>query len=111
MTWSTGNGSPGIVTVGSEALVAWGTEGSSATSRLLANHVYLFRLYSLAPRRQLLAQLRVDKTASLEIVSLPQAPAMTSPVENRLLQLLPFGFVVVLLFLMIMYIREIRNDA
>lgn len=115
VTWSTGNGSPGIVTVNSggpkETFFAWGTEGSSSAPWLSANQAYVFRLYSIAPRRRLLARLRVDKTASLEVVGLPQAPAMTSPVENRLLQLLPFGFTAVLALLATMYIREVRNDA
>ena len=115
MSWSTGNGSPGIVTVDSggskEAFFAWATEGSSSAPWLSANQAYVFRLYSVAPRRRLLARLRVDKTTSLEIVGLPQAPTMTSLVENRLLQLLPFGFAAALALLATMYVRELRNDA
>jgi hypothetical protein len=115
VAWSTGNGSPGVVTVDSggstEAFFAWGTEGSSSAPWLSAKRRYVFRLYSIAPRRQLLARLRLSKTASLEVVGTPQSPAMTSSIENRLLQLLPFGFVAGLVSLFLMYVREVRNNA
>jgi hypothetical protein len=115
VTWSTGNGSPGIVTVSSsglkETFFAWSPEGSAAAPWLSADHAYVFRLYSIAPKRRLLARLQVDKTAFFESVAQSQAPNMTSAAENRLLQLLPFGFAALLVLLTTMYIREVRNGV
>ena len=48
VTWATGNGSPGIVTVSTsglkEAFFAWGTEGSALAPWLSPAHIYVFRL-------------------------------------------------------------------
>jgi hypothetical protein len=50
ITWSTGNGSPGELTVmpaeAREILVAANAEGSVAAPWLVAGEVYVFRLYS-----------------------------------------------------------------
>jgi hypothetical protein len=115
VTWSTGDGSPGIVTVKSgglaEKFFAYSPEGSAPAPWLSIHRTYVFQLYSIAPKRRLLARLHVNRTASLEVVSRPQAPSMTSPVENRFLQLLPFAFSALILVLAVMYIREVRNDV
>jgi hypothetical protein len=115
LAWSTGNGSPGIVTVSSngpkETFFAWGPEGSASAPWLSSNHTYVFRLYSIAPKRRLLARLRVRNTAYLEVLGSSQAPTMTSPVENRLLQLLPFVFATLITVLAVMYVREVRSGV
>lgn len=115
VTWSTGDGSPGIVTVKSSGLgerfFAYSPEGSAPAPWLSFYHTYIFQLYSIAPKRRLLARLRVDRTASLEVVGRPQAPNMTSPAEDRLLQLLPFTYAVLLTVLAAMYIREARRGV
>lgn len=115
VTWSTGNGTPGTVTVSSnglkEAFFAWGTEGTALAPWLSAGRSYVFRLYSIAPTRRLLARLQVNKTTSLEVLALPQAPRTTSPVENRLLELLSYGFIAVLALLAAMYVREVRHGV
>lgn len=113
--WSTGNGSPGIVTVsaagGKETFFAWGSEASAPAPWLSVGQVYIFRLYSIAYGRQLLARLRVDQTTALQTVALPRAPRLTSPFENRLLQLLSFGSIAFLLWLAAMHMREVRRSA
>jgi hypothetical protein len=115
VTWSTGNGSPGIVTVSSnglkETFFAWGPEGSASAPWLSAGHAFVFRLYSTAPTRRLLARLQVDKMAPAEIVAMAQAPRATSTSENRLLELLSFGLIFFLALLAAMYVREVRKDV
>jgi hypothetical protein len=90
---------------------AWGAEGAALAPWLSAGRAYVFRLYSIAPTRRLLARLQVNKTASLEVVALPRAPRATSPVENRLLELLSFGFIAFLALLAAMYVREVQHGA
>lgn len=115
VTWSTGNGSPGIVTVsldgGKEMFFAWGNEASALAPWISANHTYVFRLYSIAYGRRLLARLRVDQTASLQVVAQAPAPRSTSPIENRLLQILSFASIAFLFCLALMHVREARNLA
>lgn len=115
VTWSTGNGTPATVTVSSnrlkETFFAWGAEGAALAPWLTAGGAYVFRLYSIAPAHRLLARLHVNKTASLEVVSLPQAPRATSPAENLLLELLSFGLIAFLALLSAMYVLEVRRDA
>lgn len=114
VTWSTGNGSPGNVTVtangGKETLFAYGSEGTIPTPWLSAGNAYVLRLYSIAPRRRLLARLRIDKTATLTVVGRPLAPMMTSPAVDRVLQLISFGWIAVAALLASIYVIEVRRD-
>lgn len=114
VTWSTGNGSPGNVTVTTngtkETLFAYGTEGTSPAPWLSAGNTYVLRLYSIAPRRRLLARLRIDKTATLAVVGQPVAPPMTSPALDRVLQLISFGWIAVAALLASMYVMKVSRD-
>ncbi len=114
VTWSTGNGSPGDVTVtangAKETPFAYGTEGTSPAPWLSAGNAYVFRLYSIAPKRRLLARLRIDQTAGLEVVGRPLPPPITSHVVDRILQLLSFGWVALAALLASMYVIEVSRD-
>jgi hypothetical protein len=114
VTWSTGNGSPGNITVtvkgAKETPFAYGTEGTSPAPWLSAGNAYVFRLYSIAPKRRLLARLRIDQTAGLEVVGRPLPPPITSHVVDRILQLLSFGWVALAALLASMYVIEVSRD-
>jgi hypothetical protein len=114
VTWSTGNGSPGEVTVsvngGKEVLYAASAKGSSTAPWISAERAYVFRLYSRGAERRLLARLKVGQPAAV-IVSLPHAPPTTSPIINRLLQIFSFGGVLLLALLTAMYIGETRQGG
>jgi hypothetical protein len=95
-----------------ETVFVFGPEGSASAPWLSLGSAYVFRIYSLAPKRRLLARLRVDhQTSSLEVVSLSQAPNVTSPAENRMLQLIPFGAALFFALLTATYVREVRHSA
>jgi predicted RNA-binding protein (virulence factor B family) len=115
VTWSTGNGSPGIVTVASkglkETLFASVSEGSEAAPWISVGQTYVFRLYSIVSGRRLLARLRVNRVAALEVLAPPQSPQITSSVVDRLLQLFSFGSVALLALLTAMYVRETRRNG
>jgi hypothetical protein len=116
VTWSTGNGSPGEVTVSSagskEALFASGPDGSASAPWISAGRSYVFRLYSIVSGHRLLARLKVgQEKAAAELVAVPQKPRITSPVVNRLLQLLAFGSITVLTLLAAMHVREVRRSG
>jgi hypothetical protein len=115
LSWSTGNGSPGLVTVsadgGKEALVAAGPSGSAAVPWIAAGQVYVFRLYSTTPGRTLLARLTVGKPAALEVVAPTPTPKITSPFINRVLQLLAFAAVATLFLLTAGYALSVRRDG
>lgn len=114
VTWSTGNGSPGNVTVTingtKETLFAYGVEGTSPAPWLSTGNTYILRLYSIAPRRRLLARLRIDKTATFTVVGQPVAPPVTSPALDRVLQLISFGWIAVVALLASMYVMKVRHD-
>jgi hypothetical protein len=114
VTWSTGNGSPGTVTVTAdgtkEAVFAYGTEGTTPAPWLAANSVYVLRLYSLAPTRRLLARIQIDHTAATsEIVGRPLTPPITPSAVDRVLQLLSFAWVALAALLVSMYVIEARR--
>lgn len=115
LTWSTGDGSPGEVTVtpdgGKETLVVNEAEGSVPTPWVLAGHTYVFRLYSTASGRHLLARLEVGHQAAAEVVALPRKPRITSSLVDRLLQLFAFGSILALAGLTVMNVRETRHGG
>jgi hypothetical protein len=114
VTWATGNGSPGQVTVSSgqmkETLFAVGPEGSNPAPWISARQRYIFRLYSLDSGRRLIARLAVGQNEPLDVVMPAQTPRMTSPFVNRLLQVLPYGFVALLTLLTALYLRDLRRS-
>lgn len=113
VTWSTGNGSPGNVTASvdgaHETLFAYGTEGTSPAPWLSARGTTVLRLFSIAPKRRLLARLTIDHKAALEVVGEPAAPKATSGAIDRLLQILAFGWPAVAAALVAMYVVELRH--
>jgi len=114
VTWSTGDGSPGLVTVsangGRETPFAAEAEGSAAAPWLAPRQKYVFRLYATGSGHRLLAELDVGHSAST-IVALPPHPRLTPPVVNRLLELLSLALVPAMAILAIMHAREVRRDA
>jgi hypothetical protein len=97
VTWSTGDGSPGLVTLavagGAQTTLARAAAGSRPLPGIPAGAAYVVRLYSLRPARRLLATATAgggparpggDQPAQRHP---PRAPAL----ERRLLQLLPFA--------------------
>jgi hypothetical protein len=113
LTWSTGNGSPGIVTLMSagfkEFVIGFGSEEANPVPLLAGVKAYELRLYSTAPKRKLLARLRADRGATVEIVGRPLAPRQTSPVVDRILQLTAFGWIAVGVLLASLFVIEIRR--
>jgi hypothetical protein len=72
----------------------------------------VFRLYSIVSGHRLLARLKVgQEQAPAELVAAPRKPRITSPVVNRLLQLLAFGSLVILALLAVMHVREVRRGG
>jgi hypothetical protein len=114
VSWSTGNGSPGEVTVsvngGKEVLYSASAEGSSTAPWIAVEQAYVFRLYSQGVQRRLLAELKVGQHTAI-VVSLPPSPPVTSPLINRLLQLSSFGAVLLLGVLSAMYVREAQRGG
>jgi hypothetical protein len=113
LTWSTGDGSPGEVTVAPaesrEVLVASGGDGSVAVPWVSRGTVYTFRLYSTVGGRRLLARLLVGHQAAAEVIAIPRKPRITSPPVNRLLQLLGFASILTLALLAILHVREVER--
>lgn len=112
--WSTGNGSPGLVTVApngtKELLFSSGSEGSAPAPWIAPGQSYVFRLYSLVSGRRLLARLKVGRTTAVAVVALPPSPRITSAPVNRLLQVLSFAAVLLLAFLAAVYVRDLRRS-
>jgi hypothetical protein len=110
--WSTGDGSPGDVTVSSnrmkETLFGYGAEGSSAAPWISAGQVYVLKLYSIGLGRRLLARLTVGRGEPLDVVAFAPVPQPTSAAVNRLLQLLSFGWIAMLAVLGSLYARDLR---
>jgi hypothetical protein len=95
-----------------EALFASGADGSAPAPWISVGRSYVFRLYSIISGHRLLARLKVgQEEAAAELVAVPQKPRSTSPVVNRLLQLLAFGSLVVLALLAAMHVREVRHGG
>lgn len=116
VTWSTGDGSPGEVTVtpdeSKEALFGTGADGSAPAPWISIGRSYVFRLYSIVSGRQLLARLKVgQRQAPAELVALPQRPRITPSAVNRLLQIVAIGSVLVLALLAVMHAWELRRDG
>jgi hypothetical protein len=113
--WSTGNGSPGLVTVApdgaKEVLFASGPEGSASASWIAPGQSYVFRLYSLVSGRRLLARLKIGQNTAAEVVALPPSPKVTSAPIDRLLQVLSFAAVAILVLLAAVYLRDLRHDG
>jgi hypothetical protein len=115
VSWSTGNGSPGEVTVSfsgtKETLFAQGPEGTTPAPWISAGTVYVFRLYSTISRRRLLARLAVGRGEQLDVLALPQTPRMTSPVVNRVLQVLPYCILALVMLLAALYLADLRRPS
>lgn len=113
--WSTGDGSPGLVTVapegGKELPYASSAEGSGLAPWIAAGHLYIFRLYSIVSGRLLLARFKVGEAAAAEITALPPKPRNTPPAVDRLLQLLSFAVLGVLAMLTLAYVREVKHSG
>ncbi|MGH2853701.1 MAG: hypothetical protein ACRDLF_05870 [Solirubrobacteraceae bacterium] len=111
VTWSTGNGSQGDVTMASdrmkETAVAFGSEGLKPVPAMSVGQLYVFRLYSIdSNQRRLLARLTVGRGEPLDVVALAPAPKATAPAINRVLQLLPFAWMIIFAVLGGLYLRE-----
>jgi hypothetical protein len=117
VTWTTGDGSPGLVTVvtagGADATFASAPSGSAEAPWVVAGNVYEFRLYSTASGRKLLARLKVgrDAAAKTEVLAPLEPPRDTPEAVDRLLQVLPFAGLVVLGLLTMSFVREMRRDG
>ena len=114
VTWSTGNGSPGLVTVetpGAPAqLFAEAPSGTEGAPWITVGQAYVFRLYSIVSGRRLLARLTVGHKVATQIVALPANPRITSPAVNRVLQLLSFVVLAIMALLSVAYVRDLRHD-
>jgi hypothetical protein len=112
--WSTGNGSPGLVTVDpdetKEVIFSSGSEGSAPASWIAPGQSYVFRLYSLISGRRLLARLKVGQGITAKIVALPPSPKITSAPIDRLLQVLSFAIVAILVILTAIHLRALRHS-
>lgn len=116
VTWSTGDGSPGEVTVTpaetKETLFGTGADGSAPAPWITVGHSYVFRLYSIVSGRRLLARLTVGRQQSpAEVVALPRKPKITPPAVNRLLQILAIGSILLLAAFAVAHARELRRDG
>jgi hypothetical protein len=113
--WSTGDGSPGEVTVtpegSKEILLALGGEGIAPAAWIEPGHVYVFRLYSTVAGRRLIARLSVGRQAAAEVVALPQKPRITSSFVDRVLQVLAFASLLGLALLALAHAREVRRGG
>jgi hypothetical protein len=115
VSWSTGDGSPGQVTVtpegAKEVLFTSASEGTASAPWIAPGHTYVFKLYSTTSGRRLLARLKVGHAPALTIVAIPTPPRRTSALVDRLLQIFAFGSVVLLALLTAMHVREARSDG
>ena len=115
VSWSTGDGSPGQVTVtpegAKEVLFTSAPEGIASAPWIAPGRTYVFKLYSTISGRILLAQLKVGQAPALTVLAVPPSPRRTSALIDRLLQLFAFGSVVLLALLTTMHIREVRSDG
>jgi hypothetical protein len=115
VSWSTGDGSPGVVTVSPEGgpaiLFVSGPEGVAPAPWIEVGSTYVFRLYSIVSGRRLLARLKVGRSTGFDVVAVPQKPKITSHTVDRVLQLLSFGSVLLLALLAVMCVREVRHDG
>lgn len=97
VTWSTGDGSPGLVTLAvagrAETTLARAAAGSRPVAGIPAGAAYVLRLYSLRPARRLLVTATAGGVPARPGGDQPaQAhPPRASALERRLLQLLPFA--------------------
>ncbi|MHB8234802.1 MAG: hypothetical protein ACYDHT_09140 [Solirubrobacteraceae bacterium] len=111
--WSTGNGSPGNVTVQSqhlkETVFGFGAEGTSAAPWIAAGQVYVFRLYSIGSGRRLLARLTVGRGQPVSVVALAPTPRTTPAAVNRILQLAPFVWFAMFALLAAFYGRDLLH--
>jgi hypothetical protein len=90
-----------------ETAVAFGSEGSQSIPAMSVGQLYVFRLYSIDSNRQrLLARLTVGRGEPLDVVALAPTPKTTSPAINRVLQLLPFAWMVLFAMLGGLYLRD-----
>jgi hypothetical protein len=96
---------------GHETLVAYGTKTTTSAPWLISGHGYTLRLYSIAPVRRLLAQLRVTKKPELELVGTPAAPTITSPAVDSLLELLSYIWIPAVALLGSTYILAVRRHG
>ncbi|HEV2772873.1 MAG TPA: hypothetical protein VGV57_08630 [Thermoleophilaceae bacterium] len=94
-----------------EARFASAPYGSSPAPWISVGRAYTFRLYSTGSGRRLLARLTVGKATKAAVIAPPPRPRITSPVVNRLLQLLSFAGVALLALLAAMWVREVRGDG
>jgi hypothetical protein len=95
---------------GKETLFASGPDGTAAAPWIAPGFVYVFRLYSLMPGHRLLARLQIGRATQLQVLAPPEPPKLTSPLVNRLLQILSFASVALLAILAAMHIKEALCD-
>jgi AhpD family alkylhydroperoxidase len=112
VTWSTGDGSPGLVTVGA-AVFASGPSGSAEAPWIAAGQVYEFRLYATGSGRRLLARLTIGTAAAAQtdVLAPPRSPRDTPAAVDRLLQMLPFAGLVAFGVLATSWLREVRRNG
>ncbi len=115
VSWSTGDGSPGQVTVtpedAKEVLFTSAPEGTASAPWIAPGRTYVFKLYSTISGRRLLARLKVGQAPALAIVAIPPSPGRTSALVDRMLQLFAFGSIVLLALLTAMHVRDARSDG
>jgi hypothetical protein len=114
VSWSTGDGSPGLVTVSvngaSESVFAASPEGSVQAPWIVAGRSYGFRLYSTAGgQRRVLARFKAGQQTAAEVIAPPPRPTITGGALNRGLQLAALGLVPFLLILAGAAVREVRR--
>jgi hypothetical protein len=114
VSWSTGNGSPGRVTVtegdSPERLFAIASAGTAGAPWIQADRSYVFRLYSIGGRLRLLATFHVrGRSSSSEIVAVPPTARGTPAEMNRVLQLAPFVVAAWLCVLLALHVRTKRD--
>jgi hypothetical protein len=112
--WDTGDGTPGELTVasndGRETVFASGPAGSLEAPWLGPGGKHVFRLYTLAGKRSVIATLEVGDAGALPVRLTPPVaePPTTPAAVDRLLQLTPALALAALAALVVLYVRERR---
>ena len=115
VSWDTGDGTPGQVTVASdgskETVFASAPKGSLEAPWLGPGSVHVFRLYALAGKRTVVATLTVGDSDAPQVIFAQPAgdPPDTPRVVDRILQVAPAPVAVIVAMLTVQYIRERRH--